>query len=250
MKKTYPLLFALLLILLAACTPPPPAAEELVSGGELEVTLPPSKAVYLRLTGASGPTQVAASDEAPLRLVLLNPDLNPMLASVSSTWFGLPQVAVAIAVEPLASGPRLNFEAYPGHAYYLRVENLSHTEATVTLSAKAFDPNPKGDDDPLEPGEPLSGAIEFLNEVDTYITKGEGYLRLEASGSGVAWLTADVYEARAAGSPKVAGLEPGDERCVPAGAYVMVRTRGNQAAGFDEPESLRYTLTLTSASCP
>ena len=254
MLRTW-LLLAALLALVVACNPTPESEGAFEPGGTLTVTLPPSGSVYVTLKGASGPTRVyAQSPGALLRLVVLNQDQNPMLASAAHTWFGLPQVALAaagaepqIAVEPV-SGPRLNLNAYPGYDYYLKLENHSGQRVEAELGAVPFEPRPDGEDAPLAPGETV-GALEFVGEIDGYRVVEDGYLELWASGSGAAWIVADVYAARTTGSPKLATLEPGGPGYpVAAGNYVLVRARGNAAAGFDEPESFQYTLILSVAA--
>lgn len=248
-------LAAFLALVFSACNLPPESGGTLEPERTLTLTLPASGTAYLTLKNASGPVRLFAQSQTPqgagLRLVVLNTDGNPMYASASHFWFGLPQVAVAsleaaplIAVEP-ADGPRLNLNAYPGHDYLVRVENHSGQSVEVLVGTTAFQPQSDGGDALLSAGD-TTGALEFVGEVDTYLVPDRGTLSLQASGSGYAWIVADVYASRTTGSPKIATLEPGGPAlAVEAGNYVWVRSRGNAAAGFNEPESFQYTLSYS-----
>ena len=77
--------------------------------------------------------------------------------------------------------------------------------------------------------------------------------------SGPIDLVAFVFASTDIGEPPLAVLEPQKNNCVPvqAGAFVLVRDRSSGStvegpgarAGFDEPGSGQYTLSLLG-SCP
>jgi len=254
MVRRWFLLLALL-GLIAACTTPPETDGLLEANSSITVTLPPASSVLLTLH-ASGDTRVYARSQNPegvgLRIVLFNEDLSPMIASASHTWFGIPSVALAngkpeplIQVEPL-DGPRFNFHFSRAYDYYLKVENFSDQWVEAEVGAFAFEPLRDADLVPMTGGS-RTGALEFLGEVDTYIIGKDGTLSLSAGGSGYAWIVADVYTSNETGSSKVKTLEPGNAYPVKGGDYIWVHARGHVAAGFNEPESFQYTLTLNVA---
>jgi len=243
-----------LVLLLAACEVSLQTEDWLEPGRSISVVIPASGSVYLSLQNAAEYTQLYATSQDPagvqLRLVLLNTDLNPMLASASYRWFGLPQVAVAgaeaapaIVVTPEA-GARLNLKGYPGASYYLRVENHSGLPVTALVGAEAFEP--LADGGLLAEGDTY-GAIEFVGEFDTYEAIDAGTLTLSAEGAGASWIVADIYPDAEPSTEKIATLEPGGSYTVEAGYLVIVRVRGGLAAGFNEPESFQYTLSLVAA---
>jgi len=236
-------------LLLAACSleTKPAASATLTPGNEVSVTLPPSGAVYLTLKDAVDATRVYAAplEAGSVRLVILNSDLMPMAASASHYWFGKPDVATfAIAVEP-TTGPRLNFRAYPGYEYVVKVEN--HTGQELEAAVGAFSFTPRGQEDNYLTAGEVSGAIEFLAQMDTYEVLEDGTLTLSAGEMGKPFIVAHVYESALPGAAKLFTLEPGDSYPVKAGNFVVVQARGQATAGFDEPESFQYTLNLTVA---
>lgn len=266
MKRALIAALGLLLLLLAACGEPPPAVDATLGPDQSQtLTLPPSGAAYVRLRNLSGAVQAYAQTVNPrgpgLRLVLLNEDLVAMYASSDFSWFGRPGVALAgkgarpLITPTLTDGARLNFEAALGHDYYLKVENYSNVPVDVEVGVAGFSPNPNGDffaNDTLALNASKTGAIEFVGEHDAYTLSGTGYLHLDASGAANAWLVAEVYEDAAPGADKLLTLEPDGLSCarVSAGYFVLLRAHGDAAAGFDEPGSLQYTLTLDNTSCP
>ena len=268
MKRYLPLA-ALLVLVLAACGEPPPAVEANLGPDQSAlISLPPSGAAYVRLKNISGPTRAYAQTVNPrgpgLRLVLLNEDLAAMYASSDLNWFGVPNVALAgkgtkpLITPTLTDGVRLNFEATFSYDYYLRVENHSNVLVEVEVGVTSFTPNPNGDffsGDTLALGESKTGAIELVDEEDAYVLTGftgTAYLHLTASGASKTWLVADVYESDNPRAKLLRTLEPDGLNCTPvsAGYFILLRTHGNAVAGFDEPDSLQYTLTLDTTACP
>ena len=266
MKRSLIAVLGLLLLLLAACGEPPPAVDATLGPDDNDtLTLLPSGSAYVLLRNQSGPTLAYAQTVNPrgpgLRLVLLNEDLVAMYASSDFSWFGRPGVALAgkearpLITPTLTDGVRLNFEAALGHDYYLKVENFSNVPVDVEVGVAGFSPNPNGDffaNDTLALNQSKTGAIEFVGEQDAYTLKSTGYLHLAASGAANAWLVADVYADAAPKADKLLTLEPDGLNCAPVsnGYFVLLHTHGNAAAGFDEPGSLQYTLTLDNAGCP
>ncbi len=267
LKRTRLLLGLFSLVVLAGCGLIPTTEATLSPGGTASASnLAPNESIYFLLENASGPVTIWAQATNPagaqLELTVLNRDQVPLVKSVAHTWFGLPDLVYAsqgtkplIVVTP-TTGPRLNLDAFPGATYYLQVTNLSGVPVDIQVGATTLTPNPSGsNNDTIAPGASVSGAIELLGEQDSYLV-GTGYLYLQASGAGAAFLVADVYSAQTAGAPKQQTLSVGDTNCVPVtnGQFVLVHTRGNPPAyaGFDEDGSLRYTLTLyqDQTSCP
>ena len=265
-----PLLFLVLLGLLAACSEPATPIEATIQPGDT-VGIPGIRSegiVYLKIKNASGPTYVEAQSSNPghiqLRVSVLNRDQVSLVASADYSWFGLPTVAFAsVNVEKLgistkmAYGTRLNFDAFPNADYYLKIENFSGIDTDVTIHLAPFDLNPYGRwdrKDKLELGQSVTGAIEIVGEHDAYTIANNGYLTLQGSGAAVSFLVADIYQSEEPKAPKLATLEPDQPEtgcaAVSKGQLIVVRGRGDSYAGFDEPGSMQYTLTLSNTPCP
>ena len=103
-------------------------------------------------------------------------------------------------------------------------------------------------------GKSATGAIEFLGQFDSYQLgsgfTGSYYLYLDYSGP--IDLVGYVYTSKAPRQKPRYIMESQRNNCAPAsdGEYVVVRDRSGARAGFDEPGSGRYTLSLNQTACP
>ncbi|WP_243028362.1 hypothetical protein [Thermus albus] len=226
----------------------PPAQE---SGGELR----PGVKVYRIVLSQDGAVTVSAvsSDlqlRARLRLVLLDDKGVVQAVSVARNWFAARLELTPLSLRPQITtdpGYRLNFEGQAGQVFYLRVENYALSEDRVTLYANAFSPNPAGKGEVFTTGT-RQGAIEFVGEFDRYdVSSATGYLRLTYSGP--LDLVALLYTGPSDPSPLV--LDP-VMACAPISpaTFLVVRDRGLVRAGFDEGNSGRYRLEISSTPCP
>ena len=226
----------------------PPAQE---SGGELR----PGVRVYRMVLSQDGAVRVSAvsSDlglRARLRLVLLDDKGVVQAVSVARNWFAARQELAPLSLRPQITtdpGYRLSFKGRSGQAFYLRVENYALSPDRVTLYADAFTPNPAGGGEAFTTGV-KQGAIEFVGEFDRYdVSSATGYLRLTYSGP--LDLVALLYTGPSDPSPLV--LDP-VMACAPISpaTLLVVRDRGLSRAGFDEENSGRYRLEISSTPCP
>lgn len=256
-----------LALLLGACglEGPPPVTGDLPVGGFAIADLPPAQersgelrpgvGVYRILPGQTGAIRVAAVStslglRARLRLALLDERGVVQAVSVARHWFAAQPLLAPLGLQPqitLDPGYRLNFRGQAGQAYYLRVENYALSEDRVTLYADPFAPNPAGNGEAFTGGT-KEGAIEFVGEFDRYNVAGaQGYLRFVYTGP--LDLVAFLYLSPDDPSPRT--LDP-VMNCAPVSpaTLLVVRDRGLARAGFDEENSGRYTLTLSSSPCP
>ncbi len=257
----------LAVLALAACNlqGPPPVSGDLPVGGSVIAHLPaaqesggelrPGVKVYrIALTQDQAVKVSAVSAElqqrARLRLVLLDDKGVVQAVSVARNWFAAWQELAPLALRPqitLDPGYRLNFKGQAGQVFYLRVENYALSQDRVTLYADPFTPNPAGKGEAFSSGSRW-GAIEFVREFDRYdVSDATGYLRFTYSGP--LDLVALLYLSPTDASPLV--LDP-VMNCAPVSpaTLLVVRDRGLARAGFDEANSGRYGLELSSTPCP
>ena len=255
----------LLPLVLAGCTQPFLPDGNLDVGGSATLSLPaaspeggglrPGAKTYRIQIDRDGAFKLSAvssllGERSRLRLILYDAQGVVQAQSVARNWFGLPQVALAsVGPQGLTPDPgyRLNFRAQAGSTFYVKVENLAEAEDRVTLYLDPFTPNPSGQGEDFTTGT-KQGAIEFLGEFDRYNVSGaSGYLRL--SYSGPLDLVALLYLSPQ--DPNPVRLDPvvSCAQVSPA-VLLVVRDRGQARAGFDEPNSGQYTLTLNNTRCP
>ncbi|MBW6394899.1 MAG: hypothetical protein ABWJ63_05570 [Thermus sp.] len=226
----------------------PPAQE---SGGELR----PGVRVYRIVLAQDGAVKVSAvsaylQGRARLRLVLLDDRGVVQAVSVARNWFAARQELAPLSLRPQITtdpGYRLNFKGQAGQVFYLRVENYALSQDRVTLYADPFIPNPAGNGEAFTSGT-RQGAIEFVGEFDRYnVSAAAGYLRFTYSGP--LDLVALLYLSPQDPSPLV--LDP-VMNCAPISpaTLLVVRDRGLARAGFDEENSGRYQLEISSTPCP
>ncbi|RTG97394.1 hypothetical protein [Thermus scotoductus] len=226
----------------------PPAQE---SGGELRpgvrvyrIVLPKGEAVWV--SAVSADLQLRAR----LRLVLLDQQGVVQAVSVARNWFAARQELAPLSLRPQITtdpGYRLNFKGQEGQVFYLRVENYALSEDQVTLYADAFTPNPAGNGEAFTTGT-KQGAIEFVGEFDRYnVASATGYLRLTYSGP--LDLVARLYLSPADPNPLTLDPVMNCAQISPA-TLLVVRDRGLARAGFDEENSGRYSLEISSNPCP
>lgn len=266
----------LLPLVLAGCTEPFLPDGDLSVGGSATLFLPaasqeedgglrPSAKTYRIQIDRDGAFTISAvsnglQERSRLRLILYDARGVVQAQSAARNWFGLPQVALAsispqgITTEPTDPGYRLNFRAQAGDLFYVRVENLAAAEDKVILSLESFRPNSSGRGEEFTNGT-IEGAIEFLGEFDRYdVSKARGNppsqeLYLRFSYSGPLDLVALLYSSPQGQDPTPVRLDP-VLNCAPVSPAVLlvVRDQSGARAGFDEPSSGQYTLTL-SESC-
>lgn len=226
----------------------PPAQE--VGGGELR----PGVAVYRIPLSADGAVRVSAVStglelSARLRLVLLDERGVVQAVSVARNWFAARPELTPLALRPQVTtdpGFRLNFRGQAGQVFYLRVENYALAEDRVTLYADLFIPNPSGQGEAFTSGTKV-GAIEFVGEFDRYnVASARGYLRLTYLGP--LDLVVLLYNGPNDAYPRT--LDP-VVNCAPIApaTLLVVRDRGLSLAGFDEENSGRYRLEISSIPC-
>ncbi|WP_114313991.1 hypothetical protein [Thermus caldifontis] len=249
----------------------PPVSGELSVGGYVIAPLPPAQEiggelrpgvrVYRILLSQDGAVQVSAvsSDlqlRARLRLVLLDDKGVVQAVSVARNWFAARLELTPLSLRPQITtdpGYRLNFKGQKDQVFYLQVENYALSQDQVTLYADPFTPNSAGTPNPNEIGEPFTsgtkqGAIEFVDEFDRYnVSSATGYLRFTYSGP--LDLVALLYLSPQDPSPLV--LDP-VRNCAPVSpaTLLVVRDRDLSRAGFDEENSGRYRLEISSTPCP
>ncbi|MFN3179861.1 MAG: hypothetical protein ACK41R_06920 [Thermus sp.] len=228
---------------------PLPEAQE--SGGELR----PGVRVYRIPLAQGGAVRVSAvsadlQGRARLRLVLLDDRGVVQAVSVARHYFAARQELAPLSLRPqITSDPgyRLNFKGQGGQVFYLRVENYALSPDQVTLYAEPFIPNPAGNGEAFASGS-RQGAIEFVGEFDRYdVSTATGYLRFTYSGP--LDLVALLYLSPQDPSPLV--LDP-VVNCadISPTTLLVVRDRGQARAGFDEENSGRYRLEISSNPCP
>lgn len=265
--KVWGLLAGLAAVVLAGCNlqGTPPVSGNLPLGGYVIAQLPPAQEsggelrpgvrVYRIALSQDGAVQVSAvsSDlqlRARLRLVLLDEKGVVQAVSVARNWFAARQELAPLSLRPQITtdpGYRLNFKGQAGQAFYLRVENYALSEDRVTLYANAFTPNPAGNGEAFTTGT-KQGAIEFVGEFDRYdVSSARGYLRFTYSGP--LDLVALLYSSSQDPSPlsldSVLNCAP-----ISPATLLVVRDRGLVRAGFDEENSGRYRLEISTTPCP
>ncbi|AEB12806.1 hypothetical protein Marky_2081 [Marinithermus hydrothermalis DSM 14884] len=261
-----------LALLLAACTvqlSPPIDGVLSVDGAAITIdNLPPGEMRQYRIdVEQTGTIRVQAVPEAvpqasQLELTVFNRDFVPLAKAVSRYWFGIPQVTLLGITPTPIDAYRINLKVQAGDVFFVRVANRGTLAERVEVSVASFTPrSDRSDGGTLRDGVPVTGAIEFLGEFDTYtidpnLPSGR-FLHLDYSGP--IDLVAFVFASTDTGEPPLAVLEPQKNNCVPvqAGTFVLVRDRSSGStvegpgarAGFDEPGSGQYTLSLLG-SCP
>lgn len=126
------------------------------------------------------------------------------------------------------------------------MENYALAEDRVTLYADLFIPNPSGQGEAFTSGTKV-GAIEFVGEFDRYnVASARGYLRLTYLGP--LDLVVLLYNGPNDAYPRT--LDP-VVNCAPIApaTLLVVRDRGLSLAGFDEENSGRYRLEISSIPC-
>ena len=260
-------ILGLVVLALAACNlqGTPPVSGDLLVGGSVIADLPPAQEsggelrpgvkVYRIALDQNQAVKVSAvsadlQGRARLRLVLLDDRGVVQAVSVARNWFAARQELAPLSLRPQITtdpGYRLNFKGQAGQVFYLRVENYALSQDRVTLYADPFTPNPAGNGEAFTSGT-RQGAIEFVGEFDRYnVSAATGYLYFTYSGP--LDLVALLYLSSQDRSPLV--LDP-VMNCAPISpaTLLVVRDRGLARAGFDEENSGRYQLEISSDRCP